>query len=90
MFSTDGYANLNYFSDSTVDSLLADAGSVSIDSDEQTALLKEADAALWAAAYGMPLFQHPATIAFDQDRVENVSLSSLSPGVWWNVWEWKP
>ncbi|MEH6781972.1 MAG: ABC transporter family substrate-binding protein [Rhodoglobus sp.] len=90
VFSTDGYANLNYFSDSTVDSLLADAGSVSIDSDEQTALLKEADAALWAAAYGMPLFQHPATIAFDQDRVENVSLSSLSPGVWWNVWEWKP
>lgn len=90
VFSTDGYANLNYFSDSTVDSLLADASSVTINAAEQTALLKEADAALWASAYGMPLFQHPATIAFDQDRVENVSLSSLSPGVWWNVWEWKP
>lgn len=90
VFGTDGYANLNYFSDATVDSLLADASSVTVESDEQIELLKEADAALWASAYGMPLFQHPTTIAFDQDEVENVSLSSLSPGVWWNVWEWKP
>ncbi|WP_307842129.1 ABC transporter family substrate-binding protein [Salinibacterium sp. SWN1162] len=90
VFGTDGFANLNYFSDATVDSLLSEASSVSIDASERDALLIEADAALWASAYGTPLYQNPVTIAFDQDRVENVSLSSLSPGVWWNVWEWKP
>lgn len=90
VFGSEGYANLTYFSDPTVDSLLADAGSVTREPEEQRELLKEADAALWASAYGMPLFQHPTTIAFDQDAVQNVSLSSLSPGVWWNVWEWAP
>ncbi|WP_341952588.1 ABC transporter family substrate-binding protein [Salinibacterium sp. TMP30] len=90
VFSTDGYANLNYFSDSRVDSLLSDANSVTTDADTQAKLLADADAALWQNRYGVPLFQHPATAAFDQDRVSTVSLSSLSRGIWWNVWEWKP
>lgn len=90
VFGTDGYANLNYFSDSTVDSLLGDANSVRVTADARADLLAEADAELWKNGYGVPLFQHPATAAFDQDRVSNVSLSSLNPGIWWNVWEWKP
>lgn len=90
IYGTDGYANLNYFSDPTVDSLIADATDPALDDEGRSNALKTADAALWSAAYGMPLFQYPATIAYDQDRVANVSLSSLNPGVWWNVWEWKP
>lgn len=90
VFSTDGFANLNYFSDSTVDSLLSDANSASVDEDAQTALLSQADARLWENRYGLPLFQYPATVAYDQDRVSEVSLSSVNPGVWWNVWKWKP
>jgi peptide/nickel transport system substrate-binding protein len=90
VFSTDGYANLNYFSDSAVDTLLSDASSVTMDAATQIGLLADADAVLWQNRYGVPLFQHPATAAFDQDRVSMVSLSSLSPGIWWNVWEWKP
>jgi len=90
VFGSEGYANLNYFADSAVDALLADAQSVEIDSDARIDLLIDADSALWEAAYGMPLFQHPVTVAIDQNRVSNVSISSLSPGVWWNVWEWKP
>ncbi|MEV8254754.1 ABC transporter family substrate-binding protein [Rhodoglobus sp. NPDC076762] len=90
VFGAEGYANLNYFSDPTIDSLLAEAISPATTADEKTSALKEADARLWQAAYGMPLFQHPTTVAYDQDRVENVSISSLAPGVWWNVWEWKP
>ncbi|MBH0131247.1 ABC transporter family substrate-binding protein [Salinibacterium sp. NK8237] len=90
IYGTDGYANLNYFSDPGVDSLIGDASNTVLDAEERRDALTEADAALWSASYGLPLFQYPATIAYDQDRVANVSLSSLNPGVWWNVWEWKP
>jgi peptide/nickel transport system substrate-binding protein len=90
VYETDGHSNLNYFTDSDVDSLLSDANSVSIDAEARAELLIKADAALWQNRYGLPLFQHPATAAFDQDQVSGVSLSSLSPGIWWNVWEWKP
>ncbi|EAR24564.1 dipeptide porter [marine actinobacterium PHSC20C1] len=90
IFGTDGYANLNYFSDSTVDSLLSDANSPATNAEKRSESLANADAALWKNAYGMPLFQHPTTVAFDQDRVSKLSLSSLSPGIWWNVWDWQP
>lgn len=90
VFATDGYANLNYFSDSRVDSLLRDANSVTLDAADRTDSLAKADAELWKNSYGMPLFQYPVTAAYDQDRVSEVSLSSLSPGIWWNVWDWKP
>ncbi|WP_026037758.1 ABC transporter family substrate-binding protein [Salinibacterium sp. PAMC 21357] len=90
VFGTDGYANLNYFTDSDVDELLSEAVSPSTNADDQAELLADIDAALWENRYGMPLFQHPTTAAFDQDRVSEVSLSSLAPGIWWNVWEWKP
>ncbi|GAA1227644.1 ABC transporter family substrate-binding protein [Rhodoglobus aureus] len=90
VFGTDGFANLNYFSDSTVDARLSDASSVMVDGEAQADLLAEADAELWKNRYGLPLFQHPATAAFDQDQVSNISLSSLNPGIWWNVWEWQP
>ncbi|EPR75713.1 Oligopeptide ABC transporter, periplasmic oligopeptide-binding protein OppA [Leifsonia rubra CMS 76R] len=90
VFTTNGEANLNYFSDSSVDALLKKANDTSIAADARTELLAEADAALWQNHYGLPLFQYPATVAFDQDRVSDISLSSLDPGLWWNVWEWKP
>ena len=90
IFETDGYANLNYFSDTAVDSLLNAANEPDAGAEERSDLLAEADAALWQSGYGVPLFQHPTTAAFDQDRVSNVSISSLSPGIWWNVWDWQP
>ncbi|QYH37236.1 ABC transporter family substrate-binding protein [Salinibacterium sp. M195] len=90
VFGTDGYANLNYFTDSTVDRLVNESNDVTLDADAQADALTAADAELWKNRYGLPLFQHPATVAFDQDQVSQVSLSALEPGVWWNVWEWKP
>ncbi|MGV8913182.1 MAG: ABC transporter family substrate-binding protein [Rhodoglobus sp.] len=90
VFGTDGFANLNYFSDSKVDDLLSEANAVDTDTETRVELMADIDAALWKNHYGMPLFQHPATVAFDQDRVSQVTLSSLAPGIWWNVWEWKP
>lgn len=90
VFSSDGFANLNYFSDSDIDEQLSEAKAADTDAETRAELLADVDAALWQNRYGMPLFQHPATVAFDQDRVSEVTLSSLAPGVWWNVWEWKP
>ena len=90
VFGTDGYANLNYFSDPSVDALLGEANSTTTDAKTRSQLLADADAALWKHSYGVPLFQHPVTVAFDQDLVTNVSLSPLNPGVWWNVWDWQP
>ena len=90
IYSTDGYANLNYFSNEVMDSLLVEASALTTTAEDQVDLLQEADAALWQAAYGMPLYQYPATVAYDQDRVDNLTLSALNPGVWWNVWAWTP
>jgi len=39
-------------------------------------------------AYSIPIFQHPAVMAYDSD-LKNVKLSALSPTTSWNYWEWK-
>ena len=43
---------------------------------------------LFANAYTLPLYQHPAVLAYDSD-LKNVKLSALSPTTSWNYWEWK-
>ena len=43
---------------------------------------------IFGNAYTLPLFQHPAVLAYDSD-IKNVKLSALSPTTAWNYWEWK-
>ena len=43
---------------------------------------------IFGNAYTLPLYQHPAVMAYDSD-LKNVKLSALSPTTSWNYWEWK-
>ncbi|QNO36795.1 ABC transporter family substrate-binding protein [Protaetiibacter sp. SSC-01] len=86
--SDSAVANLNRFSDPEADELV-DRVLGTGDADEQTDALRELDALLWGAAYGLPLFAHP-TLTAVSDRVEGVTRSPLARGVLWNAWEWEP
>ncbi|MGV8875963.1 MAG: ABC transporter family substrate-binding protein [Rhodoglobus sp.] len=90
VFASDGDANHNFFSDPAMDTLIGGANSMTADAQTLTAMLADADAMLFTNSYGLPLFQYPTSVAFDQNRVNNVSISALSPGAWWNVWQWHP
>ena len=43
---------------------------------------------IFGNAYTLPLYQHPAVLAYDSD-IKNVKLSALSPTTSWNYWEWR-
>ena len=43
---------------------------------------------IFGNAYTLPIFQHPAVLAYDSD-IKNVKLSALSPTTSWNYWEWR-
>jgi len=43
---------------------------------------------IFGDAYTLPIYQHPAVLAYDSD-LKNVKLSGLSPTSVWNYWEWK-
>ena len=53
------------------------------------ALRQQLDKELFADAYGLPLYQDPTVVAVDRS-VTGVKLAPLSPGILWNVWQWKP
>ncbi|MEO6942215.1 MAG: ABC transporter substrate-binding protein, partial [Terrimesophilobacter sp.] len=88
IFGTGGRGNFNGFSDSSVDSLLSQL-SVAPDADKQLAIRMSLDAALYSAAYGLPLYQDPAVVAHNRS-VSGVAIAPLAPGILWNVWEWTP
>ncbi|CAN5323234.1 ABC transporter family substrate-binding protein [soil metagenome] len=87
-FATDGRTNLNHYSNPDVDALLGKLSSTS-GAEEQVEIEQKVDALLWADAYGVPLYQYPSLYAYDQDAIEGVSSSVLSPTIFWNVWDWK-
>lgn len=43
---------------------------------------------IFGNAYTLPMYQHPAVLAYDAD-LKGVKLSALSPVKEWNFWEWK-
>lgn len=87
IFATGGGGNYNGYSNADVDDLAAELN-VTLDADKQIDLQREVDAATFADAYGLPLFQSPGLDAVS-DRVGGIeSYMANQTGVWWNVWEW--
>jgi peptide/nickel transport system substrate-binding protein len=72
-----------------VDALLGDLDGTFSES-EQENILAEVDGLLWQDAVGVPLYQFPAVVAYDQDKVTGIAPSVLAPAVFWNVWDWQP
>lgn len=89
VFGTEGLNNFTFYSEPRMDALLKRLESA-LDRQEQAAILAEVDALAFEQALGLPLFQYPALVAYDPAKVTGVSFGPLSPGVFWNVWEWAP
>lgn len=88
IFGTGERNNLNHYSDPAVDRLF-DQLAIETDTAKRTGIRQDIDRLLWSDAYGVTLYQNPAVVAYN-GTVSGVKLAPLSPGVLWNVWEWKP
>jgi len=86
-FETGGINNLNFYSSSTVDEVVAQLNT-EFDEQKKIDLQIELDKALWSDFYGVTIFQFPEVTAIS-DRVTNVSSSILAPTVFWNAWDWE-
>lgn len=86
--SDSAVANLNRYANTEVDRLI-ERLETPLTSEERAAALAAIDAALWADAYGVPLFSYP-TVALVADAVGSVSPSPFAPGIASNAWEWRP
>jgi peptide/nickel transport system substrate-binding protein len=81
-------SNDNFYASAAMDTLL-DTLTRTSNLDERTQLLTEIDRQLFADAYGLPLFQQPSLTAF-RSTVKGIDRSPFAPGVFWNIWEWRP
>lgn len=86
IFSTGGGSNFNKYSNSTVDELGQEI-QVTVDPDAIVEMTQQADAELFADAYGLPLFQLPGINAHNE-RVDGTTYYGAQTGVSWNFWEW--
>jgi peptide/nickel transport system substrate-binding protein len=80
--------NYNFYSSTVTDALL-DTLAMTGPGGKQTQLLAQIDNRLYADGYGLPLFQLPSLTAF-RTTVSGITRSPFVPGVFWNVWMWRP
>jgi peptide/nickel transport system substrate-binding protein len=88
-FSSDSEQSYTGFSDARIEGVLDDLQAESGPA-ERLVLAERLDSLLFDTRYGLPIVQRPIVLAFDSSAVVGVSRSPLSPGVFWNVWSWKP
>ncbi|MDQ4501986.1 ABC transporter family substrate-binding protein [Sinomonas sp. ASV322] len=86
IFKSGNGSNFNKFSDPDADKLMTTLVQTT-DAAKQVDLEKQIDQKIWAASYGVPLFQAIGVQAYS-DKVTGVKYMPNSSGVWWNFWEW--
>ena len=88
-FTTGAINNLNFYSNPDMDALTEALGK-EFDRAAQIDIQKQIDKLLWDDFYGVTIFQFPAVTAFDQNAIAGISPSTLSPTIFWNIWDWEP
>jgi peptide/nickel transport system substrate-binding protein len=85
-FQTGGGNNLNGYSNKATDS---DYKSLQSEYSQpaQLKLLADIDKNAWSDAYGVTIFQFPDISAWSSN-VENLKDNPLSPGIFWNFFDW--
>jgi peptide/nickel transport system substrate-binding protein len=86
IFASFGGSNFNKYANDTVDSVAKEIP-VTLDSATIDQLTIEADTAMFADGYGLPLFQSPGLEAHT-DRIEGITFMGNQTGPIWNFWEW--
>jgi peptide/nickel transport system substrate-binding protein len=84
----DKSGNYSGYGNPKVDELLAEL-SVTVDPEKQTEIMLEVEKTLIADAYGTTIFQFPG-LTVSSSKISGVNPSPLSPGYFWNFWEWTP
>jgi peptide/nickel transport system substrate-binding protein len=59
------------------------------DVDRQHEILIEVEQNLFADAFGLPIFQHPAITAYNSTYVDGVRNIPIAPTYLYNVWDWQ-
>ncbi|WP_157695118.1 ABC transporter substrate-binding protein [Nakamurella panacisegetis] len=62
---------------------------VTSDPTKQNKLIESTEKELVANAFGTILYQYPDIVGYDSTKISNVSSVPVSPGVFYNFWEWK-
>jgi peptide/nickel transport system substrate-binding protein len=88
VFAKGGSHNLNGFSSALVDTAFGDLANGAGADDRVTAYTR-IDAALYADAYGLPVYQFPTVVAYDR-RVGSVATHPLPPGLFGTIPAWSP
>ncbi len=85
-FQTGGGNNLNGYSNKASD---ADYQKLQSEYSQpaQLKLLADVDKNAWSDAYGVTLFQFPDISAWSSN-VQNLKDNPLSPGIFWNYFDW--
>ncbi|MDJ0334477.1 ABC transporter family substrate-binding protein [Salinibacterium sp. G-O1] len=88
-YNSKGINNLSFYNNPEMDKLTDELGK-EFDPAKQIEIQIEIDKLLWDDFYGVTIFQFPAVTAFDETKIANISPSTLSPTIFWNIWEWSP
>ena len=86
-YVSDGLNNYYGYNNPEVDAL-ADELNVTTDPARQDEILIEVEQHLFADAFGLPIFQHPAITAYNSTYVDGVSSIAIAPTVFFNAWDW--
>jgi peptide/nickel transport system substrate-binding protein len=86
IFASYGGSNFNKYANETVDEIGREIP-VTLDTDTIDELTIQADAELFADAYGLPLWQSPGLEAH-ADNIGGLTYMGNQTGVFWNFWEW--
>lgn len=86
VFKTGGGGNYNNYSNKDVDSLV-DQTQQELDASKLQTLKEKIDAATFADAYGLPLFQLPGVFA-SVGKLKGVKAFGGQNSLFWNIWTW--
>ncbi len=88
-FVTDGANNYGKFSNQTVDDAYTTIAGTVLEPEALTSELVTVEKTLVDDAFGVTLYQFPGVTSWNGNRVSGVSTIPLSPGPFFNFWEWE-
>jgi peptide/nickel transport system substrate-binding protein len=83
-----GQNNYGQFNNAQVNKDMTELN-ITSDPTKQNTLIESTEKQLVANAFGTILYQYPDIVGYDSNKVTNVSSIPVSPGVFYNYWEWK-
>ncbi len=88
-FVTDGANNYGKFSSQAVDDAYSTITGKVLEPDALTSELVTVEKTLVDNAFGVTLYQFPGVTSWNGNRVSGVSTIPLSPGPFFNFWDWQ-